>query len=79
MKRGWEDNIKMDIEEIGWNYLDWIHVTEDRDKWRALANTFMDLLVPAGNFLTSWGVLVSQNGVPWTKLEWQYVRTSKWE
>jgi len=53
MKRRWEDSIKMDLEEIGWNRLDWIHVAEDRDKMRALANTFMDLQVPAGNFSTS--------------------------
>jgi hypothetical protein len=32
MKRGWEDNIKMDLKEIGWNRLDWIHMAEDRDK-----------------------------------------------
>jgi len=55
MKRRWDDNIKMDLEEIGWNRFDWIHVAEDRDKRRALANTFMDFLVPAGSFSTSWG------------------------
>jgi hypothetical protein len=54
-RRRWEDNIKMDIKEIGWEYVDWIHLAQDRDRWRALVNTVMNLRVPlkAGNFLTS--------------------------
>jgi hypothetical protein len=34
-----EDNIKMDLGEIGWSGLDWINMAEDRDQWRALVNT----------------------------------------
>jgi hypothetical protein len=55
-RRRWEDNIKMDLKEIGFDYVDWIHLVQDRDRWRALVNTVMRLRVPwnAGNFLTSW-------------------------
>jgi hypothetical protein len=42
----WEDNIKMDIREIGFGDVDWIHLAQDRDKWRALVNTVMSLRVP---------------------------------
>jgi hypothetical protein len=54
-RRTWEDNIKMDLREIGFGDVDWIHLAEDRDRWRALVNTVMNLRVPlnAGNFLTS--------------------------
>jgi hypothetical protein len=39
------DNIKKDIGEMGWGGMDWIDLTEDRDQWRALVNTVMDLRV----------------------------------
>jgi hypothetical protein len=39
------DNIKMDLREIVWDVMDWID-REDRDQWRALMNTVMNLLVP---------------------------------
>jgi hypothetical protein len=42
----WMDNIKMDLREIGWDVTDWIHLAQDRDQWRALVNTVMNLLVP---------------------------------
>jgi hypothetical protein len=42
----WEDNIKMDIREIGFGDVDWIHLAQDRDRWRALVNTVMNLWVP---------------------------------
>jgi hypothetical protein len=42
----WEDNIRMDLREIGWEGVDWIHLTQDRDKWKALVNTIMNLWVP---------------------------------
>jgi hypothetical protein len=37
-RRRWEDNIKTDLREIGWGGIDWIHLTQDRDQWRALVN-----------------------------------------
>jgi hypothetical protein len=42
----WEDNIKMDPREIGFGDVDWIHLAWDRDTWRALVNTVMNLWVP---------------------------------
>jgi hypothetical protein len=38
-RRRWEDNIKMDLWEIGFGDVDWIHWAEDRNTWRALVNT----------------------------------------
>jgi hypothetical protein len=40
------DNIKMDLRKIGWDDMDWIVLAQDRDQWRALVNTVMNLLVP---------------------------------
>jgi len=40
---GWEDNIKMDLQEVGCGGLDWIKLSQDRDRWRALANAVMNL------------------------------------
>jgi PAS domain-containing protein len=45
-RRRWEDNIKMDIREIGFGDVDWSHWTQDKDRWRALMNTVMNLRVP---------------------------------
>jgi hypothetical protein len=42
----WVDNIKMHLREIGWNGMDWIDVAQDRDQWRALVNTVLNLRVP---------------------------------
>jgi hypothetical protein len=42
----WEDNIKMNLRKIGWGGMDWIDVPQDRDQWRALVNTVMNLRVP---------------------------------
>jgi len=51
----WEDNIKMDLQEVGCRGMDWIKLAQDMDSWRALVNTVMNLQVPynVGNFLTS--------------------------
>jgi hypothetical protein len=45
-RRGWVDNIKMDLGEIGWCGMDWIILARDRDQWRVLVNTVMNLRVP---------------------------------
>jgi hypothetical protein len=45
-RRRWEDNIEMDLREIGCGDGDWIHVAQDRDRWRALVNTVVNLWVP---------------------------------
>jgi hypothetical protein len=42
----WEDNIKMDLREMGFGVVDWIHLAQDRDRWRALVNTVMNLPAP---------------------------------
>jgi hypothetical protein len=44
-RRRWVDNIKMDHGGIGWDGMDWIELAEDRDQWRALVNTVMNLRV----------------------------------
>ena len=41
-----EDNIKMDLQEVGWRGMDWIDLAQDRDRWQALVNAVMNLLVP---------------------------------
>jgi hypothetical protein len=42
----WQDNIKADLQEEGYGVMDWIEVTHDRDRWRALVNVVMNLRVP---------------------------------
>jgi hypothetical protein len=44
-RRRWVDNIKMDIREIGWDGRDWIDLAQNRNQWRALVNTVMNLRV----------------------------------
>jgi len=41
-----EDNIKMDLQEVGWRGMDWIDLAQDRDRWWALVNVVMNLWVP---------------------------------
>jgi hypothetical protein len=45
-RRRWEDNIKVDLREIWFGDVDWINLAYDRDRWRALVNTVMNLRVP---------------------------------
>jgi hypothetical protein len=42
----WEDNIKMDLREIGWGGMDWIYLAQDRDQWRTLCEYGNELRVP---------------------------------
>ena len=43
--RRWEDNIKIDLREVGWD-MAWIDLAQDRDRWRAVVNAVMNLWVP---------------------------------
>jgi len=45
-RRGWEDNIKKDLQEVGCGVMDWIEMAKDRDSWRALVSAVMNLRVP---------------------------------
>jgi hypothetical protein len=45
-RRRWEDNIKMDLREVGWGGMDWINLAQDSDRWRALVKAVMNLRVP---------------------------------
>jgi hypothetical protein len=45
-RRRWEDNIKMDLQEVGGGYGDWMELTQDRDRWRALVNAVVNFRVP---------------------------------
>ena len=42
----WEDNIKMDLQEVGGGRRDWMELAQDRDRWRALVGTVTDFRVP---------------------------------
>ena len=45
-RRRWEDNNKMDLQEVGCGSMDWIELAQDRDRWRALVTAVMNLRVP---------------------------------
>jgi hypothetical protein len=45
-RRRWMDNIRMDLVEVGWGDVDWIGLAQDRDNWRALVNSVLNLRVP---------------------------------
>jgi hypothetical protein len=45
-RRRWEDNIKMNLQEVGLGGMDWIDMAQDRDRWRAVVNAVMNLRVP---------------------------------
>jgi hypothetical protein len=42
-RRRWVNNIRMDLLEVGWGDVDWIGLAQDRDRWRALVNSVLDL------------------------------------
>ena len=45
-RRRWEDNIKIDLQQVGCGSMDWIELAQDRDRWRELVSTVMNLRVP---------------------------------
>jgi len=45
-RRKWDDNINMDLQEVGVGGMDWIDLAQDRDRWRALVNAVINLRVP---------------------------------
>jgi len=45
-RRRWVDNIKMDLQEVGCGYMDWIGLVQDRDRWWTLVSAVMNLRVP---------------------------------
>jgi hypothetical protein len=45
-RRMWVDNIRMDLGEVGWDDVDWIGLAKDRNRWRALVNSVLNLRVP---------------------------------
>jgi hypothetical protein len=45
-RRRWEDNIKMDVQEVGGGCVDWMELAQDRDRWRALVSMLKNLRVP---------------------------------
>ena len=51
----WEENIMMNLQEVGYKGMDWIDLTQDRDRWQALINAVINLQVPpnVGKFLIS--------------------------
>ena len=50
-RRRWGDNIKMDLQEVGGGWEDWMDLDQDRDRWRALVSTVMNIRVPK-----MWGI-----------------------
>jgi hypothetical protein len=45
-RRRWEDNIRMDLREIGWGGMDWIDLAQDKDQWRGLVDTVVNVWIP---------------------------------
>jgi hypothetical protein len=45
-RRRWVDNIRTDVGEVGWSGVDWIGLAQDRNRWRALVNSVLNLRVP---------------------------------
>ena len=45
-RRRWDNSIKMDLQEVGCEGMDWIDLSQDRDRWRALVNAVMNIRIP---------------------------------
>jgi hypothetical protein len=70
-RRRWEDNIKVDVQEVGGGRRDWMELAQDRDRWRALVSMVKNLLVHKMRGI-SWlavktGQLLKKDSVPWSK------------
>jgi hypothetical protein len=63
--RRWEDNIRMVLREIGWGGVDWIDLVQDRDQWRALVNTVMNLRWEILEQPRNWRLL-QKGSAPWS-------------
>jgi hypothetical protein len=59
LSRRWADNIRMDFGEVGWGNVDWIGLAQDRNGWRALVNSILNLRVPCNAGKLSSGVTSS--------------------
>ena len=66
----WEDNVQRDLQEVGWGDMDWIDLSQGRDRWLVLVNAVMNLGVEqnAVNFLTSREQVsfLWKNSAPWS-------------
>jgi hypothetical protein len=56
-RRRWVDNMRMDLVEVGWGDVDWIGVAQDRDRWRALVNSVLNL----SGSIKCWGTIECPN------------------
>jgi hypothetical protein len=64
----WDGNIKMNLKDIGWSSLNWIHLAQDKVQWRALVNTIMTLVtLNVGKFLSNWWLL-KKDSASWSYL-----------
>jgi hypothetical protein len=59
LRRRWDDNIRIGHRKVGLGVVAWKHVAQDRDQWRVIVNTIMNLRVPykVGNLLNSWATI----------------------
>ena len=64
-RQRWEDNIKMDLKEMGWDCVDWAYITHDKDKWQAVVNKATNLLyfTKQGIFWLDQKLSASQEGL----------------